>query len=169
VVPPAPPQAGQGQGQGQGEGEAVTTPAGDRDEEKTFHQDMAGGDAAFALQSRVNAKRLNWTEELMGDTFGQAPSGGAGPGTCYVANADELREAVDNRTECRRIFLTNATADAYQLDDELNITRPVTISGHPVVLPQVRARHIYRTEIIHMPKPVCNIWTSFPCALLLSV
>jgi len=40
---------------------------------------------------------------------------------------------------CATILLTNATEGAYIVRRQLNITRPITILGNPLVLPEIDA------------------------------
>jgi hypothetical protein len=79
----------------------------------------------------ASGSKTGWTR---GDQFGNKQVSDAT--TCYVNDADELTDAVYNQP-CGTIFLTNGTREAYLLEDQLNITRPVTIRGHPMVLPQI--------------------------------
>jgi hypothetical protein len=84
-----------------------------------------------AAPSARAPKSTGW---FRGDVFGDKQSSDAR--TCSVADVDELTDAVYNRA-CPMIYLTNGSRYAYALSAELNITRPVTIAGHPMVLPQI--------------------------------
>jgi hypothetical protein len=62
---------------------------------------------------------------------------------CSVADVEELTDAVYDH-ECPTIHLTNGSREAYLLQVELNITRTLTIVGHPMVLPHIDGGEVER-------------------------
>lgn len=64
------------------------------------------------------------------------PVATGGSDTCYAADYDELSTAVTEGT-CGTIILSNYEDDAYAFDDEILVSRRVTITGNPATLPKL--------------------------------
>jgi hypothetical protein len=83
----------------------------------------------------------------------QAMDAAKGDGGCWVSTADDLAAAVDD-SKCSTIML--CADGVFVLSDELKITRPITIIGHPRTMPvidgsgTVRAFHVMNGGYLDM-------------------
>jgi hypothetical protein len=83
----------------------------------------------------------------------EAMNAALGDGGCWVSTADDLSAAVDD-AKCSTIML--CADKTFALEDELKITRPITIIGHPRTMPMidgsgaVRAFHVMKGGYLDM-------------------